>query len=63
MADIVRVLRVIEYVGERADVEKQVAQSVHGEKRGWGNCIIKAATIGLYPEILEQKDTRDASDD
>ena len=44
-ADIVRVLRTIEYIGPRADVAKQIAGSVHGERRGVGNCVIHAATV------------------
>jgi len=51
MSDRVRVLRVIEYVGEREWVEYTVARSIHGVKtvpRGE----IRAATIGAYPEML-----------
>lgn len=52
MADIIRVLRVIEYTGPRDKVEDQVARSLHGEK-SWGNGVtIKAATLGTFPEIL-----------
>ena len=51
--DIVRVLRVIEYVGPRADVEEQIRNSLHGERKGIGGCIIKAATVGTFPEILK----------
>ena len=57
MKDIVRVLRVIEYVGSREWVETQVKGSLHGERKGIGDVIIKAATIGTYPEILEQTNT------
>lgn len=52
--DIVRVLRVVEYVGERALVERQVAGSLHGEKiLQLGRLRIKAVTVGTYPEILD----------
>jgi hypothetical protein len=51
MADIVRVLRIIEYVGPRDQVEKQVARSLHGERQ-IGNMVIRVATIGTYPEVL-----------
>jgi hypothetical protein len=64
--DQVRVLRVIEYVGDRDIVEKTVAASIQGEKNvsrpdgtsraeqfGVGNMLIRAATIGIYPELLE----------
>lgn len=53
--DIVRILRVIEYVGPRDKIEKQVADSIHGEKR-FNDCVIKAATIGVYPDILCQEE-------
>lgn len=52
--DIIRVLRVIEYVGPRDRVEDTVAKSVHGTKEVGNGLFIKAATIGAYPEILGQ---------
>ena len=58
--DLVRVLRIVEYTGSRAVVEECVARSIHGEKRPYGPAsafVIRAATIGEYPEIL----TRSAS--
>lgn len=52
MSDVIRVLRVIEYVGERDWVEQTVANSIHGEKCiGRGN-VIRAATIGITNEII-----------
>lgn len=52
--DIVRVIRIIEYVGPRGKIENQIARSVHGTK-DWGNGVrISAATIGEFPEILER---------
>lgn len=56
MMDKVRVLRIIEYTGSREFVEAQLLNSVHGERKGIGDVVIRAATIGLYPEILEQKE-------
>jgi hypothetical protein len=53
--EIVRVLRVIEYVGERSNVESTVSRSMQGEKQ-MGGLTIRAATIGTYPEILETPD-------
>lgn len=50
--DIVRVLRVIEYVGPRSWVEKTIANSIHGTKDVGMGGKISAATIGAYPEIL-----------
>ena len=54
--DTIRVLRVIEYVGPRSRVESAVAQSIHGEKDAGSGLIIRAATVGIYPEILEMED-------
>lgn len=53
--DIIRVLRVIEYVGEREAVEACIANSIHGVLKingSGGKYEIRAATIGIYPEIL-----------
>jgi hypothetical protein len=57
--EIVRVLRIVEYTGTRARVEEVVAKSIHGEKDvsvyGKNKLVIRAATIGLYPEILHNQ--------
>jgi hypothetical protein len=53
--DIVRVLRIVEYTGPRTDVERQVSNSIHGEKTfgpAGKQITIRAATIGEFPEIL-----------
>lgn len=54
--DIIRVLRVLEYVGPRDEVEELIRRSIHGDKvLGGDNSItIRAATIGTYPEILDR---------
>lgn len=59
--ELVRVLRVVEYVGPRDQIEEQVRVSIHGEKRfGRGEAIIiRAATIGTFPEILERESADD----
>lgn len=54
--DTVRILRVIEYVGPRDRVEKTVATSIHGERDCGMGLIIRAATLGTYPEILSQEE-------
>lgn len=54
MDDTIRVLRVIEYVGPRQRVEETVAKSIHGERDAGFGLLIRAATIGAYPEILER---------
>lgn len=54
--DIVRVLRIVEIIGPRDLVEQQVTNSLHGERLGatsnMGQVVIRAATVGNYPEIL-----------
>jgi hypothetical protein len=50
--DKIRVLRVIEYVGPRDQVEKQIALSIHGDKIVH-DMTIRVATVGVFPEILE----------
>jgi hypothetical protein len=60
MTDKVRVLRVVEYVGSREDVEKQIENSIHGTRRfrtgSGGEMQIRVATVGEYPEILEKEE-------
>jgi hypothetical protein len=46
----VRVLRVIEYIGERERVEKVVEKSIHGTRFVDADLTIRAATVGDYPE-------------
>ena len=59
MSDIVRVLRLVEYVGPREWVEKTVQQSLHGtrtlEEPGTGSsgARITAITLTEYPEVLD----------
>lgn len=52
--DIVRVLRIIEYVGPRKRVEESVARSIQGSRDCGCGLVINAATIGAYPEIMDQ---------
>ena len=53
--DMVRVLRVVEYVGRREDVEDTLARSIHGPKvvqrRGNVSMTISAVVIEATPEI------------
>ena len=56
MEEKVRVLRVIEYVGPRSWVEQTVARSIHGTMVVGSDKEIRAATIGTYPEILNDNE-------
>jgi lysophospholipase L1-like esterase len=56
MSDTIRILRVIEYVGERAAVENHLRYVLQGEKLikdPAGVYRIKAATLGVVPEKTE----------
>lgn len=52
MSDIVRVLRVYEFIGPRDLVEQQVSRSLKGTKILPNGMAIRSATVGDYPEIL-----------
>lgn len=60
--DIVRVTRVIQYVGPRSWVEATVARSIQGTKDvsaiANGRKLIIGTTLGSFPDILskEQQD-------
>jgi hypothetical protein len=56
MSETIRVLRLIEYEGEREIVEEQVFRSLHGTKlipkRGHRDLRITAVTLGIYPDVI-----------
>lgn len=55
--DVVRVLRVLEYVGPRDVIEKQIiAHSLRDGTHPFrhGQLVVRVATIGDYPEILSK---------
>ena len=54
MKDQIRVLRVVEYIGQRKWVEETIARSIKGTKIVSGFGQIRAATIGDYPELLSE---------
>ncbi len=58
--DNIRVLRVIEYSGPRAEVEKQLQLSQRDgthEFNKRNGVRVKIATIGDFPEILEKEES------
>jgi hypothetical protein len=58
MTDFIRVLRILEYTGDRALVEDIINRSIQGHRvvdGPKGTATIRAATIGTYPEILFQR--------
>ena len=59
MSDIVRVIRIVQYVGPRESVEKQIAKSIQGSRfcgLREGPIVISAATLGIFPETLNYRD-------
>lgn len=55
MDDIIRVLKIIEYVGPRSVVESQLSRSLGDGTKVFGpnnSMTIRIATVGSYPEIL-----------
>jgi hypothetical protein len=52
VADLVRVLRVIEYVGPRKAVEGTLNQSRVRGTACYGDLMIRSAIVGDFPEIL-----------
>ena len=50
--DRVRVLRLVEYIGDREWVENTIAGSIKGTLILAEDKMIRAATIGDFPEIL-----------
>ena len=54
MTDLVRVIRIIEYVGPREWVEKTVAKSIHGIKTLDNGARITAMTLGEFPESVTE---------
>ncbi len=62
MQDQVRVLRVLEYIGDRAAIEDHFENVIQGSRRfevhraarGFlGTITIHAVTLGQFPEVLE----------
>jgi hypothetical protein len=73
--DYIRIVRVVEYVGNREAVEYQIKRSLHSEKlvnyQEKGKLIIRATTLNEFPDVLDeleqlgfdQKYARDADDE
>lgn len=62
MMDRVRVLRILEYEGSREWVEETIRRSLTGEKQIGNFGIIRAATLGTYPEVLGVMDYHKSED-
>ena len=55
MSDIIRIMRIIEYVGTREKVEETINNSIHGTKIFSDDLQISVSTIGSFPEILKKE--------
>ena len=53
MADIVRIVRVLEYVGPRAQLELSLAQNVVKRQKQFGSITVREAYLGEFPEVVE----------
>lgn len=61
MSDIVRVLRVVEYIGPREAVEEQVRKSIHGTRQfrcEGGEMRITVVTAGEFAEVLKDQEVK-----
>jgi hypothetical protein len=54
MEDIVRVIRIIQYVGPRSKMDAQIERSLHGTRDNGNGVRITAVTLGTIPEIIER---------
>lgn len=54
MEDIVRVVRIIEYVGPRSKIDAQIERSLHGTHDHGNGVKITAVTLGTIPEIISR---------
>ena len=52
MEDLVRVLKIVEYIGPRKAVEALLDASLHGAKKVPGDVLIRVGVVGDYPELL-----------
>lgn len=54
MGDIIRVLRLVEYVGPRSYVEEQVRQSLQGSRTIKSTGVtITSTTLSGFPEVIK----------
>lgn len=62
--EIIRIVRILEYVGPRSDLERSLqhtAVPLNGE-HAYGQCVIRSATLGSFAEVLEQACGKDAAE-
>jgi len=54
-AEVVRILRLVEYVGDRTWVARTVSQALHGTRKFDGGQQITATTLTEFPESIRGK--------
>lgn len=53
MDDVIRIVRVLEYVGPRSALEKVLEQNAVKRQRCFGSITVREAILGEFPEIIE----------
>lgn len=52
MTDIVRIVRVLEYVGPRDALERSLAQNAVKRHKQFGPITVREAYLGEFPEVV-----------
>lgn len=56
MTNIIRIIRILEYVGPRDVIEKTLSHAavpLNGE-RHFGQSCIRSAVLGIFPEVMQR---------
>lgn len=56
MSDIIRVVRVLEYVGPRDALERSLAQNVVKRHKQFGSITVREAYLGEFPEVVGEEE-------
>lgn len=59
MTDIVRIVRVLEYVGPRDALERSLAQNAVKRQKQFGSITVREAYLGEFPEVVEKSNEAD----
>lgn len=51
--EIIRVLKIVEYVGERREVENTLKRGIQPNGLNAGRIVINTAILGTFPEVLD----------
>lgn len=56
--DIVRVLRLLEYVGPRRQVEATMQHNEVKSERNFGGMVVRSAILGTFPEVMQRAEDK-----